>query len=116
MGKQMFSDLLRAVVLGILLALACFAAAFLCGLALRHNAASGLEAAKNALCLLAALMLFLLSGALLSRGKNPAAFDAESNGWRRRFRVLGPKAVLFCMAVCFIAFAALADALLRAAG
>ena len=116
MKRDLFRDLAKAMLLGLILAAACFALVFLLGLVFgQSDVLSGLEAAKDALCLLAAAFMLLLAGALLQKGKRPAAFPAEKNGWRRRFRVVGPKTVLLCLAVGCVVLAALADALLRRA-
>ena len=117
MKKGLLHDVFKALLAGSLLAAACFVLSWACGrLFGSRGMLSGLEAAKDALCVLTAVQLFLLAGALLQKGKRPASFRAEENGWQRRFRVLGPRAVLLCFALAAAAFAALADALLRAAG
>ena len=117
MKKELFRDMAKALLLGLGLAAACFIVAFFCGLLFGSaGMLSGLEAAKDSLCLMAAALMLLLAGALMQKGKRPPDFRAQENGWRRRFHVIGPKTVLLCLSLTSVALAALADALLRMAG
>lgn len=70
---------------------------------------SGLEAAKDALLFVAALMLFVLAGMLLLKGKKGERPLADMEGWRRHFAVIGPKSVLGAMAAGVVIAAIAAD-------
>ena len=70
---------------------------------------SGIEGAKNALFVIAALLLFVLAGMLLIKGKKAETFEADENGWRRHFAVIGVKAALGGAAVGVAALAIALD-------
>ena len=108
-------DLFKALSIGAVFGIALGGGAFFVG-CLRGGVPQGLEAAKNALAVAGAAALFALAGMLLVRGKRPERFDAEDNGWRRHFAVIGPKVVLGMAAAALLLLAALADELLRVFG
>lgn len=107
--KGLLGDLARAFLAGLAAAAAAAALFFVIGLmAGKGSLAFGLEMAKNVTLLIAALLLFLLAGMLLVKGKRPEK-SAEGNGWRDRFRVIGYKTAAAVIAVAFLIVASLAD-------
>lgn len=73
-----------------------------------RSAMAGLELAKNGLFLIAALLLFILAGMLIIKGKKPEKV-LEDNGWRKHFQVIGSKIAIFILSVSFVLCASLVD-------
>lgn len=68
----------------------------------------GLELAKNGLFLIASLLLFILAGMLIIKGKKPEKV-LKDNGWRTHFQIIGPKIAIFILSVSFVLCASLVD-------
>lgn len=106
---NLIRDLGKALLLGMAAALAAAVFLFLAGFAAgKGSLLSGLETAKNGIFLIAALLLFLLAGMLMIRGKKPDTVR-EGEGWRKHFRVIGMKTVTGMAAFAFLAAGAAVD-------
>ena len=100
-GKALLAGFIAAAVLGCV--------GFVTGLITGGNgAASGLEGAKNAMFAMSAVLLFILAGMLLIKGKKPEK-SHENNGWRRHFACIGPKLAVAFIAAAFIIAACVLD-------
>ena len=102
-------DVTKALLVGLAVGVALGAVAFACGFAFGGaGVASASEAAKDVLLFLAAIMMFLLAGMILIKGKKGERPLADKEGWQRHFRVVGPKSVLAGIAagVTLVAIAA----------
>lgn len=73
---------------------------------------SAIEAAKNGLLLLFALLLFIVAGMLLIKGKKQEQIRLNS-GFRNHFAVIGPKTMLLALSVGMLAVIAAVDGLQR---
>ena len=103
-------DLAKALALGLLAGAAVGAFSFICGFAFGGaGATSGIEAAKDVLLLVAALMMFVLAGMILIKGKKEEKPFADENGWRRHFAAVGPKSVIGGIAAGVVIVALAAD-------
>lgn len=110
--KKVLTDVGKALLAGLLAAAAGFILFFLIGLLTGgFTFDAGLEAAKNGLLFVAALLLFLLAGMLLMKGKKPEK-KPGNNGWRDHFQVIGYKTLFALVAAVFVAVASIADYLL----
>ena len=84
-------DLIKALIIGAAAGGAVTLIFFLGGMAFGGSgAASGIETSKNVLFLCTAILLFILAGMILIKGKKPEK-SYEKSGWRRHFSVIGPK-------------------------
>lgn len=101
-------DLVKAFLIGLAAAVIVAALAFLIGTLAGGGTAAGLETAKNVLFALCAVLLFILAGMLLIKGKKPEK-KPEGNGWRRHFSVIGPKLLFGMLAIAFIICASVLD-------
>lgn len=103
-------DVAKALLVGLAAGAALGAVAFACGFAFGGaGVVSASEAAKDVLLFLAAVMLFLLAGMILIKGKKGERPLADKEGWQRHFRVVGPKSVLAGIAVGVTLVAIAAD-------
>ena len=93
-------DIGRAFALGLALSAAASAAAFLAGLLVSGKAA-GLEAAKDTVFFICAVLLFLLAGMILVKGKRGSLAKDSKEGWKRHFSVIGPETAAGCIAAAF---------------
>lgn len=102
-------DLVKALLIGIIAGGAVTLVFFLAGLAFGGSgSASGIETSKNVLFLCTAVLMFILAGMLLIKGKKPEK-SYEESGWRRHFSVIGPKSVLGAIAAAFAIWAIVMD-------
>lgn len=109
--KNLLKDLVKALLLGMAAALAAAVLLFVSGFLMgKGGIGTGLETAKNGVFLIAALLLFLLAGMLLVKGKKP---DREEKGLREHFQVIGFKTAAGMAAAAFVAVGAFADFLQR---
>ena len=109
--KKLLKDLVKALLVGMAAALAAAVLLFVSGLLFgKGGIGSGLETAENGVFLIAALLLFLLSGMLIVKGKKP---DREEKGLRKHFEVIGFKTAAGMAAVAFVVVGAAADFLQR---
>lgn len=77
--KNLLKDLVKALLVGMAAALAAAVLLFVSGLLFgKGGIGAGLETAKNGVFLIAALLLFLLSGMLIERGKSPTGRKGPS--------------------------------------
>lgn len=107
--RNLIRDLGKALLFGMAAALAAAVFLFLAGFAVgKGNPVSGLETAKNGIFLIAALLLFLLAGMLMIKGKRPDTVK-EGEGWRKHFRIIGMKTVTGVTAFSFLAAGAAVD-------
>jgi len=105
-GKAMLIGLICGVLLGVVF--------FLIGLLTGGGSvASGAEASKSGLLVLCALGMFATAGLVLMSGKKPERF-AGKNSWRKHFRVIGYKSVVFLFSVALLLLATAADFIARA--
>lgn len=109
--KDLLRDLGKALLLGMAAALAAAVFLFAAGFAIgKGSPSSGLEAAKNGVFLAAALLLFLLAGMLMIKGKKTAEAGV-GEGFRKHFKVIGFKTLTGIAAFSFLAAGAVADLL-----
>lgn len=109
-GGAIAGDVAKAFGIGIAAGIAVGAIAFIGGFAFGGaGVTSGVEAMKDALLLVAAIMLFVLAGMLLIKGKKKETPFADENGWRRHFAAIGPKSVIGAIALGVVAVAIAAD-------
>lgn len=71
---------------------------------------SAVEAAKDGLLMIFALLLFVVAGMLLIKGKKQEQIRLDQN-WRKHFRVIGPKTMLLALAAGMLAVIYAVDAL-----
>lgn len=71
---------------------------------------SAVEAAKDGLLMIFALLLFVVAGMLLIKGKKQEQIRLDQN-WRKHFAVIGPKAMLLALAAGMLAVIYAVDAL-----
>ena len=105
--KDWLQDGLKALGIGLIASSVAGIVLFLCGFIFSHfTLLSGLEVAKNGLLLVVAIGLFLIAGMLMVKGKKPEK-QAQNNGWKKHFHLMGYKAVMgiICMAVLLVASA-----------
>ena len=108
---QSLKDAGKALLIGLGVAAAVFAALFVVGFCAHGFAPlAGLDLARRGLFLVGALALLVSAGALLMPEK--AASVREKEGWNARFSRLGLFGVLFCAAVVILAAGSLLDAVL----
>lgn len=107
--KNVLTDLLKALIIGLLAGAAIALLFFAVGLIINGaSLASGLEMAKNALFFLTAISLFIVAGMLMLKGKKQERFQAGS-GWHRHFKVLGPKLVISIISATLMILASIMD-------
>lgn len=107
-AKAVALDVLKVAALG-LVAGAVIALVFFSGGALiGGGVADGVETSRNALFVVAAVLLFIVAGMILIKGKRAEPSFAE-NGWRKHFDVIGPKVALGVLAVTVAAWAVVMD-------
>ena len=71
---------------------------------------SAVEAAKDGLLMIFALLLFVVAGMLLIKGKKQEQIRRDQN-WRKQFAVIGPKTMLLALAAGMLAVIYAVDAL-----
>lgn len=71
---------------------------------------SAVEAAKDGLLMIFALLLFVVAGMLLIKGKKQEQIRLDQN-WRKHFAVIGPKTMLLALAAGMLAVIYTVDAL-----
>lgn len=71
---------------------------------------SAVEAAKDGLLMIFALLLFVVAGMLLIKGKKQEKIRLDQN-WRKHFKVIGPKTMLLALAAGMLAVIYAVDAL-----
>lgn len=102
-------DLIKALIIGAAAGGAVTLIFFLGGMAFGGSgAASGIETSKNVLFLCTAILLFILAGMILIKGKKPEK-SYEKSGWRRHFSIIGPKIVIGMIAIAFAVWAVIMD-------
>ena len=71
---------------------------------------SAVEAAKDGLLMIFALLLFVVAGMLLIKGKKQEQIRLDQN-WRKLFAVIGPKTILLALAAGMLVVIYAVDAL-----
>ncbi len=71
---------------------------------------SAVEAAKDGLLMIFALLLFVVAGMLLIKGKKQEQIRLDQN-WRKHFAVIGPKTMLLALAAGMLVVIYAVDAL-----
>lgn len=71
---------------------------------------SAVEAAKDGLLMIFALLLFVVAGMLMIKGKKQEQIRLDQN-WRKHFAVIGPKTMLLALAAGMLAVIYAVDAL-----
>lgn len=71
---------------------------------------SAVEAAKDGLLMIFALLLFVVAGMLLIKGKKQEQIRLDQN-WRKLFAVIGPKTMLLALAAGMLVVIYAVDAL-----
>ena len=108
-GKGLAKELLIFVVCGVggglAVTLLLFAAGLLVG---RGQIGMGVEVAKDGLFLCTSLLLFIVAGMLMIKGKKPEKAP-DQNGWKRHFQVIGLKTVIAMLSISFLFWASLVD-------
>ena len=114
LGKQLGAlalDLCKAAAVG--LAVAAVLALVLAGggaLFGGNGVHSAVEAAKDGLLMIFALLLFVVAVMLLIKGKKQEQIRLDQN-WRKHFAVIGPKTMLLALAAGMLAVIYAVDAL-----
>ena len=89
--KAIIRDIYKLFILGILSAVGIVLILVLAGVVGGSSGRdSGIELAKNGALLFSSLILFILAGMLLTKGKKTGE-DSRQEGWRRHFKVIGYK-------------------------
>ncbi len=102
-------DLVKALLIGAVAGGAVTLIFFLGGMVFGGSgAASGIETSKNVLFLCTAVLLFILAGMILIKGKKPEK-SYEKSGWRRHFSIIGPKIAIGMIAIAVGAWAVIMD-------
>lgn len=112
-AAQAAQDVVKAALIGLAAALLLAAAVTLIALPfVSLSLKAALDAGKSMACVVTAVMLFILAGMLMLKGKKPEKFDTK-HGWRKHFKVLGIKAVIASAAVGCVGAVSLIDLLIR---
>lgn len=110
--KELFIDLVKVAILGLTISVAVggvlFFAGFLTG---GFHTENGLEVGKDGLLLIASLVMLLLAGMLLSKGKKPEQF-VEMESWRKHFKIIGYKTAIGIVCIAFLLAASVLDGML----
>lgn len=108
-GKALAKDLLKILLCGLAVGLAVTLLLFVAGLLVgRGQIGMGLEVAKDGLFLCTSLLLFIVAGMLMIKGKKPEEAP-DQNGWKRHFQVIGLKTVIAMLSISFLFWASLVD-------
>ena len=109
-------DLCKAAAVGLAVALA-LALVLAGGGALfgSNGVRSAVEAARNGLLLVFALLLFMVAGMLMIKGKKQEQIRLDHN-WRKHFKIIGPKTMLLALAAGMLVLICAVDALQMAMG
>ena len=112
-GAALLLDLCKAAAIGAVLSIA-FGLVLAGGGALfgSNGIHSAVEAAKDGLLLLFALLLLIVAGMLLIKGKKQEQIRLNT-GFRRHFAVIGPKTMLLALSVGMLAVIMAVDGLQR---
>lgn len=103
-------DIIKAVVLGTIISVIIGGILFLGGFFVAgFNPGNGLEVGKNGLLLIGSLVMLLLAGMLLVKGKKAEQFT-EMKTFRKHYHIIGYKTMLGIICVALILVAALLDA------
>ncbi len=106
--KAAVLDVLKVAGLGLVVG-AVIALVFFCvGALVGNGVADGVEASKDVLFAVTAILLFIVAGMLLIKGKKAEA-SLEDNGWRDHFAVIGPKIALGVLAIAVAVWAVALD-------
>lgn len=98
--KMFFLSLIFGLVICILL--------FLFGFFLKGDYQNGLEVSKNGLFFFSSILLFILAGLLIIKGKKQEqAFDHPE--WKKHFQIIGLKTVILLLCLSFIMLASVLD-------
>lgn len=108
-GKALAKDLLKILLCGLAVGLAVTLLLFAAGLLVgRGQIGMGLEVAKDGLFLCTSLLLFIVAGMLMIKGKKPEKAP-DQNEWKRHFQVIGLKTVIAMLSISFLFWASLVD-------
>lgn len=108
-AKALGKDLVKAFLAGAAAGAALTAVLFFAGLAISGgDPSAALEIAKNGIFLVTAVLLFIVAGMILVKGKKPEKSQEES-GWRDHFSVIGFKLVMGMIAAAFVIWAVILD-------
>lgn len=108
-AKAFAGDLLKAFLAGAAAGAALALLLFLVGLAVSGgNFTTAVEAAKNGMFLVTAVVLFILAGMIMVKGKKTERFQ-EENGWRNHFAVIGYKMAMAMVAAAIVLWAVILD-------
>lgn len=110
--KRLFSDIVKAAILGLGISAIVGLVLFLAGFLTRgFQVETGLEVGKDGLLLIASLGMLLLAGMLLAKGKKPEQFT-EMESWRKHFKIIGYKTVICVVCFAFLMIASVFDEML----
>ena len=112
MVKKAALDVLKAFIIGVVVAAATAVILFACGFFFgSFQIVNGFEVVKDGLLLIG---LFLVAGMLLAKGKKENADEKKEakNGWRQHFSVVGLKTVVLMISAAFLLIASVADLIL----
>lgn len=84
---------------------------FLCGTLFGGGFSNGLEMAKNGLFLTAALLLFVVAGMVMGKGKKKEP-EFKDAGWRKYFSVIGLKTAVMILGLAFLLLGTVLDYIL----
>lgn len=105
-------DVGKTLLIGFAVGLALGGIVFFVAFVITGNTSRSWDVCKNALSIATALLLFLVAGMLISKGKKTERFHAKDS-WRRHFRVLGYKSVMGLFGVPMVILLSLADLLAK---
>ena len=111
--KAIIRDIFKLSIFGILSAVGIVLILFFAG-AVGGNSGidSGIEIAKNGVLLFSSLILFILAGMLVTKGKKTGE-ESRQEGWRRHFKVIGYKTAVGVVGISFVIIANVVDCIQR---
>lgn len=101
-------DITKMLFLSLFFGIAIFILLFLFGFFLTGAYQNGLEFSKNGLFFIASILLFLLAGMFITKGKKQEQ-PFNSPKWKHHFQIIGLKTSLFLLCFSFITIAAILD-------
>lgn len=107
-------DMAKAFLWGLAAGIAVGGVSFFLGLLFSGSQVKGWDVCKSALSVFTAILLLVVAGMLMMKGKKPERF-IQKDSWQQHFRVLGYKAVIGIAAVPTVLLLSLADLLYKTA-
>ncbi|MGE9882502.1 hypothetical protein [Blautia obeum] len=108
---QLIKDSIKMLFIGLLIGFINTIVLFLCGYLFSGISINGLEIAKDGLFLITSILLFLIAGMLIIKGKKQEK-GIDQMGWKKHFHVIGLKTAITILCVAFLSWASLIDYLM----